>query len=141
MSDLSNRIVARELMKHEENVRVNAEHRIAVALAPEKWEEFKQAFRSECDSVTAQSPFTRLEHDEPDEYSFWVNRVRSAPSSVLRFTLDPQIPCIWWSDLLNHKPQKMIQLALDGSSLTLALEGKALDLSCFVAKCLDAVTR
>ena len=74
-------------MRHEENIRLNSERTYVHALAPNVWEEVKEAFRGECELISSKSKMTQLECDEPSAYSFFVNRVPlyGPPSCHRRF--------------------------------------------------------
>jgi hypothetical protein len=143
MSDLADRIASREAMRHEENIRLNSERGYVRALAPNVWEEVKEAFRGECELISSKSKMTQLECDEPSAYSFCVNRVPLYGPAIgaLEFIFDPSVPCIHWQDYQNKKLRKVICFALDGTSAILAEGKRALVLSRFVEQCLDAITR
>ena len=130
-------------MRHEENVRLNAERAYVHVLAPNVWEEVKDAFRAECEAISSKSKMMQLECDEPSPYSLWVNRVPLHVPAIgaLEFIFDPSVPCIYWQDHQNKKLRKIICFASDGTSVILVEGRKALILPRFVEQCLDAITR
>lgn len=135
-----------EAMRHEENVRVNADRDRIRSLAPDKWEEFKQAFIDECASVSAESKTVRLEWDDRPGEEFWILRTwLSRPSTTsiaaLCFTFNRSIPHIRWQDYLNKKLPRVIDFAIDGNDILFVEGGRGLILSRFVEACLDAVTQ
>lgn len=141
MSALSERLALRERMLYEENVRLNRTHETLLRVASDGWEQFKAAFRDECEATSSQAQLTRLECDEPDECSFQINRVRpyTPPVCAIVFRFDPAIPRITWQDLQNKKLAKPIEMALDGSSVCFLQDGRPLILSRFVENCLEAI--
>jgi len=60
--------------RHEENKRLNAERDILLALAPDKWEEFKEAFKVTCADLSSRSHRLQFECEEPDALTLNLSR-------------------------------------------------------------------
>ncbi len=143
MSDFTTHITTREEMILEENKRFNSERQILLTLAPEKWEELKNAFTGECERVSLRSHCMQIECDEPDEYLFQVNRIVSGGHGIaaLTFRFDPTIPRIVWQDLWNKKLKMTIDLPLVGSNVFFANGKSGIVLSQFVCQRMIDITR
>jgi hypothetical protein len=143
MSDLADRIAAREDMRYQENLRVNSEQARLRVLSRDEWDAFRKAFYDECDSISNRSQFTQLDCEDPQESSCVVNRRLLSGHSVLalEFIFDPAVPCIYWQDHYNKKTRKRIDFAIEQTRVFLVAEGKGFNLQRFVEQRLDAVTR
>lgn len=143
MSDLSNRLALREEMQHEENVRLNRAHLLLQKRAPEAWEQFKATFYAECDEINNGVALTQVRCDEPDSRTLYILRERYPVQAIARhyFKFDARVPCISWQDLVNKRPDKIIEMALNGSTVLFVLGDRAIVLSRFVADCLESAYR
>jgi hypothetical protein len=97
MGDLGSQIDALEAARLEETKRFNAEREILLARAPEKWEEMKEAFQRECDSVSKRSSrFTfHCYEDGPNVFCI-SNIIRGLSLRLVTLRFESRIPVIFF---------------------------------------------
>ena len=97
---------------------MNSERESLLAMLPDKWEEFKNAFKEEGRKVSERSHLPQFGCDEPNDHRFHVNRVVGSGAVVaLAFTLDSVVPRIIVEDYWNESAKDALgfvrQLSID----------------------------
>jgi hypothetical protein len=131
-----------ERERYEENKQFNSEREILLSLAPDLWDEVKEAFRAECAKISAASHRVQFECEEPNSATFYINRVINGNAVVaLEFRFNPTVPIIACEDRWNRRPASSIGFAVSGSRVFLANGRSGIVLPQLVFNLLMQITR
>jgi hypothetical protein len=118
---VADRILEMEAARYEEDKRLNSEREILLALAPDRWTELKEAFRAECERLTARSHRLQFECEEPDAQTFRINRmVGNFAVPAVDFTFDLRVPRIVYEVHWGRKSSGSIGFLVTGSNVLFA---------------------
>jgi hypothetical protein len=121
MGDLAGQIGAMEAARFEENKRLNAEREIAQAVAPDRFEEMKAAFRKECVSISQRSHRFTFECADLTPWLFSISNVINGQAMrLITLRFDVAVPRIVF-ETHGHRPQSgSVGFLVRGSSVFFA---------------------
>jgi hypothetical protein len=136
------RILLMEQARNEENKRLNSEREILLALAPDLWDELKEAFKAECAKLSRATQRLQFECDEPDAQTFHINRmVGDVAIRAMEFTFDPRVPRVVFEIHWGKKTKGSIGFLVVGSHVLFANGTSGVVLSDFVLDSMLRITR
>ena len=108
-------------MAFQESERFNSERAILLRLAPDCWNELKATFREECAKLSGRSHDFKLECDEPDDDTLFINRiVGHGVINDLTFSFDRVGPRIMYHIARSEQPMKVLDFMLCGPRVFLS---------------------
>jgi hypothetical protein len=102
------------------------------------WNNFKQMFCTKSEKLSKFSPTIKLECEEPDERTFYVNH---KGRRALEFTLDLGESRITCEDRWNGRPKSSINIVICGPNVIFANGQSGIILPEFMDKLLRQITR
>jgi len=121
---------------------MNAEREIMQAIAPDRWEEMKAAFRKECASISQRSHRFTFECADPMPWLFTIsNVIHGQAERLITLRFDLAVPRIVF-ETHGHRPQSgSIGFLVRGSSVFLTNGMSGVILPEFVVNLLMDITK
>ena len=104
------------------------------------WNSLKLAFRAKCEKLSTFSPTASFECEEPDGWTFYVNRNGIDGRRALEFTIDLEGFRVTYEDRWNGRPKTTIDIVISGSNVIFAIGRSAIILPEFADRLLKRIT-